>query len=189
MYARHLGGQDLTFDFGEGLIDDNLLLVDRETGSVWSQLAGKAVNGAMEGTPLEALPTLQTTWKFWRDNHPDTRVMIIDGERGRPYLYRDFVPGVRGTRRARPTAHDISTVGLGLVVGGEAWFYPFSELDRAKTPQTLEVGGQTVRIHYRKEALTAWAEDADGKLLTTVIAYQRGWMSFFPDSEVFRAGR
>ena len=56
MYARRQGGRELTFDFAEGLVDNNLLVVDRETSSVWSQLAGRAIAGSMEGTPLTAVP-------------------------------------------------------------------------------------------------------------------------------------
>jgi hypothetical protein len=40
VYARRVGDRELTFDFAEGLIKDNLLIVDRETRSVWPQLHG-----------------------------------------------------------------------------------------------------------------------------------------------------
>ena len=52
MYARRVGDRELTFDFAEGLLKNNLLVVDRETDSVWSQLHGKAVIGPLEGQPL-----------------------------------------------------------------------------------------------------------------------------------------
>lgn len=73
MYARRTGDRELTFDFAEGLIKDNLLIVDRETSSVWSQLHGRAVIGPMEGTPLQMIPAIQATWGFWRARHPETR--------------------------------------------------------------------------------------------------------------------
>ena len=143
MYARSVGERELTFDFASGLIDDNLLVVDRETNSVWSQLAGKSVFGEMEGTPFEAMPSMQTTWKFWRDAHPDTQVMVIEGREGRPYLYQDFVPG---EQRQRSGDHDTSTLGLGLAVGSDAWYFPFAELDKMDSPFTMVVGGQQVTI-------------------------------------------
>ena len=59
-----------------GLVNNNLLVVDRETESVWSQLDNKAISGPMEGTPMTIIPALQTTWKFWRERHPDTKVMM-----------------------------------------------------------------------------------------------------------------
>jgi len=173
----------LTFDFAEGLHKDNLLVVDRETGSVWSQLAGAAIAGQMEGTPLQAMPALQTTWKFWRTHHPDTRVMIFENTKGRPYTYSDFVPGK--TRGRRDGVHDTSTLGLGLAVGSEAWFFPFRELQAADLPLRITIGGQPVTVQFDADGLTAWAEDVDGNLLMSVLAYEHGWRSFHPDSQTW----
>lgn len=182
MYARGQGGRDLTFDFGEGLLANNLLLVDRETESVWSQLAGKAVSGALEGTPLRAIPSLQTTWKFWRQRHPDTRVMILPDTDGRPYLYSDFTPG---EPRRESGDHDTSTLGLGLAVGDDAWFFPLHALADTTSPVRMEIGGQPVVIHHDTAQHTAWAEDADGELMTGVLAYEAGWREFFPETNVW----
>lgn len=186
MYARRLGNKDLTFDFAEGLLRNNLLIVDRETNSVWSQLEGAAVSGSMKGTPLWVVPSLQTTWKFWRENHPDTRVVVVEGLKGRPYLYRNREPGTP-LRGERPRNHDTSALGLGLVVDGKAIFFPFRELDKSSTPIKLKLGGQEFRVHYRRDALTAWAEDAKGNLLSAVLAYEKGWMAFNPGSAVYQA--
>ena len=184
MYARQTAGRQLTFDFAEGLIRDNLLLVDRETSSVWSQLDNKAVSGPLKGTPMQVVPSLQTTWKFWREQHPDSLVAVVEDEQGRPYYYSDFKPGAR---RPRPTAHDPSTLGLGLAVGQEAWYFPLSELAGLESPLRMEADGQPVQIHHRTEALTAWAEDSQGSLLAGVLAYRQGWLSFFPDSQIYQA--
>lgn len=188
MYARRVGERELTFDFAAGLLRDNLVFVDRETSSVWSQLYGGAVSGPLTGTPLRVVPSMQTTWKFWREIHPDTRVMMVEGEKGKPYLYRNRKPGTPPPERC-PTRHDTSALGLGLVIGGKAMFFPFRELKRASMPLRVMLGGQEITLHYRKKALTAWAEDAQGKLLPGVLAYKDGWMAFKPDSEVYRRGR
>lgn len=181
-----MGKREFTFDFAEGLLQDNLLFVDRETNSVWSQLHGQAVIGPMKGTALQIVPSMQASWKFWRTKYPDTRVMIAEDKAGRPYFYRNRKPGTPRPKE-RPSAHDTSALGLGLARGGQAIFFPFRELERASTPLKLTVGGEEVTLHYRKEGLTAWAEDVGGNLLPTVLAYEEGWMAFNPDSEVFGA--
>jgi len=187
VYARKIDDKEFTFDFGAGLINDNLLIVDRETRSVWSQLAGTAVSGPMEYTPLPAVPSLQTTWGYWRTQHPDTRVSIREGVEGRPYTYKVFTPGERRRDPNAKPEHDISTLGLGLVVGDEAWFFPLTQLAEADTPLAREIGGEAVTIHYAADGITAWAENADGEMLVTVLVYQPRWMVFYPESEVFRA--
>ena len=52
-------------------------------------------------------------------------------------------------------------------------------------PVTL--GETPVVVHYRKEALTAWAEGEDGNLLPGVLAYRPGWFDFNPGSKTYRA--
>ena len=182
MYARRVEDKELTFDFAESLLQNNLLIVDRETNSVWSQLHGQAILGPMAGSPLRIVPSMQTTWKFWRELHPETRVMVVKGKKGRTYVYRDPDRGLRSRSR-----HDTSALGLGLVVGDQKMFFPFRELKRALMPLKLHLGGKEVTIHYRKAALTAWAEDREGNLLPAILAYKPGWMAFNPDSKVFSA--
>ncbi len=186
MYAREIQGRDYTFDFGQGLVKDNLLIVDRETSSVWSQLDGKAVSGPLTGTPLPVIPSMQTTWKFWRERHPDTRVMVVQDVEGNPYIYRNRKPGSPRPKE-KPTEHNLALLGYGLVINGEAIYFPFSELDKATTPIEMKLGDEPITLHYNKNALTAWATDENGDLLTGVIVYDFGWMEFFSDSKVFRA--
>ncbi len=185
MYTRSIGDRTHTFDFAEGLIKDNLLFVDRETNSVWSQLHGYAIHGPLENTPLRVVPAMQTTWAFWRERHPDTRVMV-DDQPGRPYLYRNRQPG--SPRPAtRPTSHDTSLLGLGLTLGGESMFFPFDEMAKVQTPIDVKVGGTDVVVYFSPRGLTAWAEK-DGELLPTVLAYEFGWRDFYPRTRVFQSG-
>lgn len=187
MYARTIDGRELTFDFAEGLIKDNLLIADRETNSVWSQLDGRAIHGPMNGTPLPVIASIQTTWKFWRLRHPGSLVMVVPGKEGYPYRYRSRRPGPPRPKE-RPQGHDTSVLGLGLTRGGETMFFPFAELEKTDTPLRLEMDGTEVAIHYDKGALTAWATDSAGNLLPGVLAYEFGWRDFNRDSGVYRAG-
>lgn len=187
MYARRVRERTLTFDFAEGLVEDNLLLVDRETRSLWSQLVGGAVSGPLQGTTLETIPSIQTSWRHWRTRNPGTRVMIVPGEEGRPYFYRNRAPGA--PRPAEPpTAHDTSALGLGLALDGETIWLPFTELERTAAPLTLSIASRTVIVHHVADAPTAWAEDAEGRLLDGVLAYRTGWLAFHPGSTVWSAG-
>ena len=63
-------------------------------------------------------------------------------------------------------------------------FFPFRELALGQTPLKVELGSQEVTIHYRDDALTAWAENVEGDLLTTVLVYEDGWLDFFPESKI-----
>lgn len=92
----------MTFDFAEGLAEDNLLIVDRETRSLWSQLDARAISGPRKGEPLRVVPALQTSWGHWRSLHPETSVMTVEGDAGRPYYYRAWIPGSPRPEERRP---------------------------------------------------------------------------------------
>ncbi len=186
MYARNVDNKELTFDFAEGLVKDNLLIVDRETKSIWSQLDGKAIDGPLKGKPLQLLASMQTTWKHWRELHPKTRVWVVKDSKGRPYFYRNWRPGQPRPKK-RPRSHDVSNLGLGLALGNVSIYFPFKELEKVEVPFEIEIAGKKVKVYYRKDAMTAWAEDEAGNLLRGVLSYQDGWLGFHPESRIFKA--
>ena len=185
MYARQVGDRELTFDFADGLLNNNLLIVDRETDSVWSQLHGKAIIGPMEGEPLTVIPSVQATWTFWKERHPDTRVMVLPDVDGQPYYYRNRPTGQSSPKKPK-MEHDLSVLGFGLAIGDEALWVPLEELHGLETPIAMTLGGQSIRLFHDTDAMTAWAEDTDGNLLSGVLAYREGWLDFFPKSRGLR---
>ena len=181
MYARSVEDKTFTFDFAEGLIKNNLLIVDRETDSVWSQLHGRAIIGPMKGAPLSVIPSVQSTWAFWRERHPETRVMVLPNTEGSVYHYRGAPTG-RSSPQPPTPEHDLSSLGFGLALGNESIWVSLSKLEGRVSPIQLELGGQQVEVFFDRDGLTAWAEDASGQLLPGVLAYQEGWFDFFPES-------
>jgi hypothetical protein len=69
-----LNGKPLAFDF-YGLYNGVVTMSDRATGSVWLQVGGRAVKGSLCGVTLKTAPLMDTTWKRWKELHPDTLVM------------------------------------------------------------------------------------------------------------------
>ena len=59
------------------LYRSNKVMYDRATNTLWSQLRGEPIVGALvgSGVRLEVLPVALTTWGEWLAEHPDTRVM------------------------------------------------------------------------------------------------------------------
>jgi len=60
------------------LYNSDVLLYDRGTLSLWSQLLSKAVSGPLKGRHLDALPVMHTSWADWRARHPRTVVLSRD---------------------------------------------------------------------------------------------------------------
>ena len=100
MYSRIIDGEEYSFGVSGKLIRNVLVMYDRQTDSLWSQLLGEAVEGPLIGTKLEFLPAFQTTWSKWKEQHPDS-LALKKGYYGNrdPYsrYYASGQTGVIGT--------------------------------------------------------------------------------------------
>lgn len=107
MYARTLpdgagGTRELTFGVSGKLIMNALVMYECETGSLWSQFLGQAVDGPLVGAVLEPLGVSLTTWATWRETHPETIVLDQRGARRDPYgsYYASDRAGILGEENA-----------------------------------------------------------------------------------------
>lgn len=95
-YETALDGAARTFGTSGLLYRSNKLMYDRETGTLWSALTGRALvgPGAREDRALRKLPVVTTTWGEWRETHPETTVLSIDTGHDRDYregaAYREY---------------------------------------------------------------------------------------------------
>jgi hypothetical protein len=109
-----------------------LVMYDRQTDSLWSQLLGRAVRGPMEGAELEYLPALQTTWSDWKSRHPET-VALVKGYSGEydPYTsyYFSRSAGVIGETHVDDRLQTKQFV-IGVDTGQATMAFPFSELNK-----------------------------------------------------------
>ncbi len=86
MYARKVGDRTLTFGVSGLLVRNSLVMYDRETGSLWSQLTGQALTGPLAGQQLAQVAASQASWGAWRRSHPGTLILAFDpGLEGDPY--------------------------------------------------------------------------------------------------------
>ncbi|MFN2421931.1 MAG: DUF3179 domain-containing protein [Gemmatimonadota bacterium] len=92
-------GKRMLFGVSGLLYNSDVLMYDRETESLWSQIARRATSGSLRGTSLELLPLVHTTWDRWRREHP--RGLVLSRETGHdrdydrdPYLQYAAEPGV-----------------------------------------------------------------------------------------------
>jgi hypothetical protein len=63
VYARSVADATLTFQVSGMLWRNSLIMIDRETGTLWSHVTGAALKGSLAGTSLTKLASVQTAWK------------------------------------------------------------------------------------------------------------------------------
>jgi len=77
VFDRRIHGREVVFGVSGLLYQSNLLMYDRTTESLWSQLGGgQSVAGSMARTGPASVPSELTTWRRWRALHPDTLVVL-----------------------------------------------------------------------------------------------------------------
>jgi len=142
------------------------LLTDRQTGTVWKQLAGVPVEGALAGSGIELqlLPVVLTSWGNWLGLHPETRVLSLETGAGREYPQGgrpepDPTLPVSRQNKALPETSWI----YGLAVGDTTKAYPVDRLAEERVVDD-ELAGKPVVL--------VWEPGADKKN-RTIRAYER----------------
>jgi hypothetical protein len=181
---------DLEFGVSGLLYNSDVLLYDRQSSSLWSQLMGKAISGPMQGTKLHSIPATHTTWGLWKSAHPDTTLLSRETGFQRDYDrdpykgYTDHKGIYFPVETVDPGYHPKERV-LGIEVNGRFKGYPYSELSRTTTPITEQFNGLNYRVYYDQDTNTARATDLDNRPIVTVSSFWFAWMAFHPDSKVF----
>ncbi len=97
MHDRRIDGETFIFGNAGGLYKTAMTWWDHKTISIWSQPIGRALAGPLKGTELDILPSQMTSWKNWREAHPETLAMTNSYSQlgfRRQKFATDFVIGV-----------------------------------------------------------------------------------------------
>jgi hypothetical protein len=152
-----LDGRDrpLTLQASGKLWRDALVMVDRQTGSLWTQHDGRALRGPArdEGAQLTSLPSTHTTWAVARARYPGGRVLDKKGDllgAGRSTIYDDYLArtdqlGIFGTHLA-DDALPGKTLVFGFVRPESAYALSVPGL-QARGGAAMSVGGDPVFAH------------------------------------------
>lgn len=190
VFDRRLDGEARRFGVSGLLYRSDLLMFDRRTGSLWSQIHARAVTGPLEGRRLRVLRSRMQSWGAWRARHPDTTVLTPDTGHQRRYgasPYGDYAFSERllfPVEYARRYHPKMPTVGLRLP-GGPARAYPAAELARAGGGVSEEFAGHRVRVAYDADAQVFRVEAPEA--VEVIEGYWFAWSAFHPEGSVFVA--
>ena len=97
MYSRDYRGRTVNFEASGGLVNASLVIQDEQTDTYWSIMKGEAVAGELSGEQLVELPVGEKIqWRHWKERHPDTLVLSVNGREDGPDGYRDYFRDSRG---------------------------------------------------------------------------------------------
>ena len=175
VYDPRANGRRYTFGVSGLLYQQNLLLFDRETESLWSQIRGGAVAGPLAGTFLRLLPVTMTTWGSWKQEHPQTSVLSFQTGYKRDYSvdpYRDFPLDRR--------------LALVISINGETKIYPFSELKKVAPALEDDLAGHRFTVLFDAKRQSATVQVSSEEPPSNFVAFLGNVRAFFPNAAIYK---
>lgn len=166
-----------------------MLYYDRETETFWEQMTGKAVVGPQTGKQLRWIPSVVTTWRKWRKEHPKTTVLdpphpASAYERTNRHYQRyrrtDRAHFLDGKIKVGKQYRNKASVTI-VVRNGRARCYPHPVLrEGVNVDGDLRVikSGETVRV-----------KDKEGREVPSLLGYWFAWCAFYPNGTVFEGAK
>ena len=171
MYSREVEGEVLEFGVSGKLVMNVLVMYDRQTESLWSQLLGRAIRGPMEGTELTFLPAWQTTWQDWKERHPQT-LALVKGYSGRYDPYDSYY------------ASGASGVAFSRTVDGQALTFEAESSAQLKDAETGSIWDG-----FSGEAIQGEMLGSHLERVKSTSSFWFGWKDFHPDTMVYAPDR
>ena len=190
VFYAEVDGEVLNFGVSGLIYNSDLLLYDRNTLSLWSQLMKTAVTGPLAGSKLTQVPAQYTTWEGWQQQYPESLLLSRETGHLRDYdkvMYEEYrrLPMVRYSTGHQDLRIPAKTWVVGIDVGGAALALPFEQLDQLQAPLEIAVGDSKVTVQWDRAAAVARAFDSEGKELPATAAYWFAWVAFYPDTALY----
>jgi hypothetical protein len=157
VWTRTVNGRALHF-YLAGINNQNFLMRDKETGTWWQQITGKAIYGPLQGAALDLVLSDELTFGEWRSESPSGQVLAPVSKYTKEYdsNWEPDVAKMPVVISFPGTELKSRDVVIGLTVGSVARAYPWETfakqspvLDRVDdTPLLLVLGpdGKSFRV-------------------------------------------
>ena len=189
-FDADVGGQARSFGVSGLLYNSDVLLYDRESESLWSQVLRRSISGPLKGQELKQIPMAHTTWRDWRRHNPQTLVLSSQTGHDRDYSQSPYSGYELSNRIWFPVKNQSNQfhpkeLVIGLNVDGRTKAYPFAELSKGPSTIADRLGNVRLNVEFDAVNRTGRVLDKAGNEIPTTIAFWFAWYAFFPDTEVY----
>jgi len=139
-------GRELHF-YLAGINNQNFLMRDRETGSWWQQVTGRAISGPLAGNTLELIPNDELTFALWKAEAPQGLVLapVAGHEKDYDKEWEKEVAKYPVPLSFPGQGLQDRDVVLGIEIGGQARAYPLAKV-RGANPVEDSISGVPVAL-------------------------------------------
>lgn len=188
-FERKSGGEETELGVSGLLHNNDLVLYDRNTRSLWQQVTGQALAGPERGAVMKAVPSTMTLFGAWRENHPQGRVLALPGEPEK-YTKDPYADYVNSDRLLFPVKLQdarlhVKQVIYGIELDGQAIALEDSWLKSAGAWER-DVGSGNLRVVV--DASGGVTAEVNGSAIPVHRMYWFAWYSFHPGTALIFAG-
>jgi len=187
-------GERVEFGTSGKLWQSNLVMYDRKTDSLWSQVLGEAIVGEVTGTELKILPSDITRFGDWKNAHPNGEVLSRDTGATRfygvdPYGNYYTTPGLYFPVSNKDDRLEEKDFVLGILVNGKAKAYLPNAI-QSKGAVEDSFGGKNIVLEYDKtlDAVRVFEKQPNGDLerINPITSFWFAWVAAHPETELFK---
>lgn len=188
-------GERVEFGTSGKLWNSNLVMYDRKTDSLWSQVLAEAIVGEMTGTRLNILPSDQVRFSDWRKQFPNGEVLSRETGTVRSYGSNPYGGYFEPTRFAVSMAGGSDdrlprdAFVFGIVIDGKAKAYPTELAQKAgEIVDTFQGRAIILRHDPELDVVRVFDRKADGteERINPISGFWFSWAAAHPDTEVYQ---
>lgn len=188
-------GERAEFGTSGKLWNSNLVMYDRKTNSLWSQVLAEAIVGEMTGAKLKILPSDQLLYGNWKKKFPNGEVLSRDTGATRIYGFSPYGDYFSVTNIALSLASPSDkrlpndAFVFGIVVNGKAKAYNFESI---KAKGIVEDIFQDTKIILRYdpelEVVRMFKKLTDGtdERINPISGFWFSWAVAHPETELLK---
>ena len=195
-----IDGKKQVSEFGTSgkLYNSNLVMYDRKTDSLWSQVLAEAVVGEMTGAKLKIISSDQMRYQNWKEQFPQGEVLSRDtgvfkqyGEKpyGDYFQTIPFALSLAGVNDGRLTPEEFV---FGVIVNGKAKAYLVNAVKEEGVVEDTFEGENFVLTHDKKldvVRMTRMLEDGLKERVNPVSGFWFSWAAAHPETQLYSSRR
>lgn len=188
-FERKVEGVVLEFGVSGKLHNNDLVMYDRQTKSLWQQITGEAIVGELYGTKLEQISMGTLTWENLKRTHDNAEVLSRDTGSNRNYdvyPYGNYESNERvsfGVEGGVDTTLHPKAVIFGVEVDGVSKAYPEGKLQaEGKIQDTL--GVSRVEVSYNNGDVRV-VRIGNSEEIPATRMFWFAWKAFRPDTRLY----
>ncbi|MFK5984327.1 MAG: DUF3179 domain-containing protein [Pseudomonadota bacterium] len=189
VFDRKVKGQLRTFGVSGLLYQSDVLMYDRETESLWSQLAMQAVSGEEKGNKLDWLVSEHMSWQAWLEKYPQSMVLSTDTGYSRNYRSKAYTSYFTSPYTMFPAPYTRTELAkktwvIGIIINNKSKAYAVNKFTGNKKI-TDKLGGKEIIISYDVSSNQPYITDSKGESVAFVMVYWFAWQAFYPQSQLW----